>query len=584
METNLVEFVPLAVLLPFFGAGFAFAFYRNQSVQKSITVGTLIITVILEIALLAEIWHTGAHAVHLAGWPAPFGISMVIDRFAALMLVVSSIITLAVLLYAVGQGAAEEKNDSGPVSIFYPTYLILVAGVSNAFLAGDLFNMYVGFEIFLTASYVLLTLGGGEQRIRAGVTYVVVSIISSMLFLITIGLIYAATGTVNLADLALRLSELEHGTQLMLHVLLLVAFGIKAAVFPLAFWLPDSYPTAPAPVTAVFAGLLTKVGIYAMIRTETLLFPGERINTALMIVAGLTMIVGILGALAQADIKRMLSFTLISHIGYLVFGLALSSIVGMSATIYYVAHHITIQTTLFLVTGLIERRSGSSNVDRLGGLAKISPVLAILFFIPAMNLAGIPPFSGFVGKLGMMQGGIAENTWITWTLVTASVVTSLLTLMAVARIWARGFWRKGEDAEEPDKLLLSKTLTHARAANKRLLPMNMVAPTAALVAMSVAFTVFAGPLMQFSRAAAYDMYERTPYLDAVLGEERVDGVRDELTEFTEDLLVDLDTGDAGVEDHAPVRTGLEPEDRENLEDTRHSTSGDEGEPVEGGGD
>ena len=584
METNLVEFVPLAVLLPFFGAGFAFAFYRNQSVQKSITVGTLIITVILEIALLAEIWHTGAHAVHLAGWPAPFGISMVIDRFAALMLVVSSIITLAVLLYAVGQGAAEEKNDSGPVSIFYPTYLILVAGVSNAFLAGDLFNMYVGFEIFLTASYVLLTLGGGEQRIRAGVTYVVVSIISSMLFLITIGLIYAATGTVNLADLALRLSELEHGTQLMLHVLLLVAFGIKAAVFPLAFWLPDSYPTAPAPVTAVFAGLLTKVGIYAMIRTETLLFPGERINTALMIVAGLTMIVGILGALAQADIKRMLSFTLISHIGYLVFGLALSSIVGMSATIYYVAHHITIQTTLFLVTGLIERRAGSSNVDRLGGLAKISPVLAILFFIPAMNLAGIPPFSGFVGKLGMMQGGIAENTWITWTLVTASVVTSLLTLMAVARIWARGFWRKGEDAEEPDKLLLSKTLTHARAANKRLLPMNMVAPTAALVAMSVAFTVFAGPLMQFSRAAAYDMYERTPYLDAVLGEERVDGVRNELTEFTEDLLVDLDTGDAGVEDHAPVRTGLEPEDRENLEDTRHSTSGDDGEPVEGGGD
>ena len=584
METNLVEFVPLAVLLPFFGAGFAFAFYRNQPVQKAITVGTLIITVLLEISLLAEIWHTGAHAVHLAGWPAPFGISMVIDRFAALMLVVSSIITLAVLLYAVGQGAAEEKNDSGPVSIFYPTYLILVAGVSNAFLAGDLFNMYVGFEIFLTASYVLLTLGGGEQRIRAGVTYVVVSIISSMLFLITIGLIYAATGTVNLADLALKLGELDDGTQLMLHVMLLVAFGIKAAVFPLAFWLPDSYPTAPAPVTAVFAGLLTKVGIYAMIRTETLLFPGERINTALMIVAALTMLVGILGALAQGDIKRMLSFTLISHIGYLVFGLALSSIVGMSATIYYVAHHITIQTTLFLVTGLIERRAGSSSVDRLGGLAKISPVLAILFFIPAMNLAGIPPFSGFVGKLGMMQGGIAENTWITWTLVIASVVTSLLTLMAVARIWSRSFWRKGEDAEDPDRLLLSKTLAHARAANKRLLPMNMVAPTAALVAMSVAFTVFAGPLMQFSRAAAYDMYERAPYLDAVLGEERVDGVRDELTEFTEGLLVDVDTGDAGVEDHAPVQTGLEPEDSENLEDTRHSTSGDEDEPVEGGGD
>ncbi len=559
MQFNVVDFVPLAVLIPFFGAAFAFAFYRNQATQKAITIGALIITVVLEIVLLSEVWHGGTHAVQLAGWPAPFGISMVIDRFAALMLVVSSIITLAVLLYAVGQGAAEERNDSGPVSIFYPTYLILVAGVSNAFLAGDLFNLYVGFEIFLTASYVLLTLGGGEARIRAGVTYVVVSILSSMLFLITIGLMYAATGTVNLADLALKLTELDPGTQLMLHVMLLVAFGIKAAVFPLAFWLPDSYPTAPAPVTAVFAGLLTKVGIYAMIRTETLLFPGERINTVLMVVAALTMIVGILGALAQADIKRMLSFTLISHIGYLVFGLALSSVIGMAATIYYVAHHITIQTTLFLVTGLIERRAGTSNVDKLGGLARISPVLAILFFLPAMNLAGIPPFSGFVGKLGIIQGGIAENTWITWTLVFASVLTSLLTLLAVVRIWARGFWRKAEDVEKPERILIQKTLAHARAANKRLLPSAMVAPTALLVAMSLAFTVFAGPLMNFSRAAAQDMYERTPYLEAVLGEERVDGVREELVEFTTGYVVDLDTDDDGAAEFAPVRTSLQPE-------------------------
>ncbi|MGO1523219.1 MAG: Na+/H+ antiporter subunit D, partial [Nesterenkonia sp.] len=491
MEINIIEFVPLAVLLPLFGAAFAFAFYRNQSTQKAIAIGTLVITALLQIALLSEVWTAGAYAVNLAGWPAPYGISMVIDRLSALMLVISSIITLAVLLYAVGQGAAEEREDAGPVSIFFPTYLILVAGISNAFLAGDLFNLYVGFEIFLTASYVLLTLGGGQSRIRAGVTYVVVSILSSMLFLITIGLIYAATGTVNLADIALKVADLDPGMQLLLHVLLLVAFGIKAAVFPLAFWLPDSYPTAPAPVTAVFAGLLTKVGIYAIIRTETLLFPGDRINTGLMIVAALTMIVGILGALAQTDIKRMLSFTLISHIGYLVFGLALSSVVGMAATIYYVAHHITIQTTLFLVTGLIERRAGTANVDRLGGLARISPLLGILFFIPAMNLAGIPPFSGFLGKMGIMQGGIAENSWITWTLVVASVVTSLLTLLAVSRIWSRGFWRRAEDVEDCEPILQQKTLAHTRAANKRLLPASMVLPTATLVTMSLAFTVLA---------------------------------------------------------------------------------------------
>ena len=566
MEINVFEFVPLAVLLPLFGAAFAFAFYRNQSTQKVIAIGTLVITALLQIVLLSEVWTGGAYAVNLAGWPAPYGITMVIDRLSALMLVISSIITLAVLLYAVGQGAAEERDDAGPVSIFFPTYLILVAGISNAFLAGDLFNLYVGFEMFLTASYVLLTLGGGESRIRAGVTYVVVSILSSMLFLITIGLIYAATGTVNLADIALKVGELDSGVQLMLHVLLLVAFGIKAAVFPLAFWLPDSYPTAPAPVTAVFAGLLTKVGIYAMIRTETLLFPGDRINTALMIVAALTMIVGILGALAQTDIKRMLSFTLISHIGYLVFGLALSSIAGMAATIYYVAHHITIQTTLFLVTGLIERRAGTANVDRLGGLAKISPLLGILFFIPAMNLAGIPPFSGFVGKLGIMQGGIAENTWITWTLIIASVVTSLLTLLAVSRIWSRGFWRRAEDVEDREPILQQKTLAHTRAANRRLLPASMVVPTATLITMSLAFTVLAGPLMDFSRTAAHDLYERTPYLEAVLGEDRTERVREDLYEFTLEDVIDVDTGDGGAAEFAPVETSLQPQTETNSPD------------------
>ena len=203
--------------------------------------------------------------------------------------------------------------------------------------------------------------------------------------------------------------------------MLLVAFGIKAAVFPLSFWLPDSYPTAPAPVTAVFAGLLTKVGVYAMVRTETLLFPGDTLNTPLMVAALLTMVVGILGALAQSDIKRLLSFTLVSHIGYMVFGLAMSSVAGLGAAVFYVAHHITIQTSLFLVTGLIERRGGSSSMDRLGGLAKLSPLLALLFFVPAMNLAGIPPFSGFLGKLGLLQAGVELGTPLAYALVIGGV-------------------------------------------------------------------------------------------------------------------------------------------------------------------
>ncbi|MCO1338548.1 Na+/H+ antiporter subunit D [Kocuria polaris] len=522
----LASIAPLAVALPIFGAALAFVLRQHSRAQRTITITALSLTLLFEITLLISAATHGAQVVQLGGWEAPFGISMVVDEFSALMLVVSTAVSLAVLVYATAQGMADGDED-GPISIFHPTYLVLVAGVSNAFLAGDLFNLYVGFEILLTASYVLLTLGGTAPRIRAGITYVVVSVVSSLLFLIAIGMIYAATGTVNMADLGLKLGELAPGLQMVLHLMLLAAFGVKAAVFPLSFWLPDSYPTAPAPVTAVFAGLLTKVGVYAMVRTETLLFPGERINTLLMVVALLTMLVGILGAIAQQDIKRMLSFTLTSHIGYMVFGLALGNVVALGATVYYVAHHIIVQTSLFLVTGLIERRAGSSNVDRLGSLAKLSPLLAVLFFVPAMNLAGIPPFSGFLGKLGLMQGGVELGTPLAWVLLVGAAATSLLTLLAIARVWNRAFWRRAADAEDPEPVLLEAlggdTGTTTVATRPRTLPATMVGATAALVLLGVALTVFAGPLFEFSDQAAQNMFERTPYIEAVLGPDAFDG-------------------------------------------------------------
>ncbi|WP_028280340.1 Na+/H+ antiporter subunit D [Arthrobacter sp. H5] len=531
---NISNLAPLAVVLPFLGAAIAFVLIRHSRSQRAVSISTLSLTLLVELFLLFNAAGHGTTAVFIGGWPAPFGITMVVDQFSALMLVVSSAVSLAVLIYATGQGMADGDED-GPISIFHPTYLILVAGVSNAFLSGDLFNLYVGFEILLTASYVLMTLGGTSPRIRAGVTYVVVSVVSSLLFLIAIAMIYAATGTINMADLSLKLAEIDPATQLMLHLMLLVAFGIKAAVFPLSFWLPDSYPTAPAPVTAVFAGLLTKVGVYAMVRTETLLFPGDRINTLLMIVALLTMIVGILGALAQSDIKRMLSFTLVSHIGFMVFGLAISTVIGLGAAVYYVAHHIIVQTSLFLVTGLIERRGGTANMDRLGGLAKLSPILGVLFFIPAMNLAGIPPFSGFLGKLGLLQAGVELGTPVAYLLVGASVLTSLITLLTIARVWNRAFWRRPEDATHPDPILMAskedgtavRTSRHvisrssgrfAGRAAVNLLPRTMVGPTIGLVAMGVSLTLLAGPLFSLSDQAAQEMLERTPYIDAVLGE------------------------------------------------------------------
>ena len=444
----------------------------------------------------------GPLALWLGGWPAPLGIALVADRLSALMLLVASVVALGVLVFATGQDKDEVRRET-PVSIFHPTFLLLIAGVSNAFLAGDLFNLFVGFEILLFASYVLLTLGGTADRVRAGTTYVIVSLLSSSLFLISISAIYAATGTVNLAHLSVRLRDLSSPVQLLLEGLLLVTFAIKAAVFPLSSWLPDSYPTAPAPVTAVFAGLLTKVGVYAIIRTETLLFPNDSHNTVLLVAAGLTMLIGILGAIAQVEIKRMLSFTLISHIGYMIFGIALSTPAGLAATIFYTAHHITIQASLFLVTGLIERRGGTSSLDGLGGLLKTAPLLAFLFFVPAMNLSGIPPLSGFIGKLGLLEAGAEVGTPLTWMVMAAGIVTSLLTLMAMAKVWNRAFWgvtpteQRRQEAiaadEDPDEI---------DDDDPRVMPPMQVGATIGLIVFGLALTVFAGPLYEYATAAA----------------------------------------------------------------------------------
>src|SRR5690625_1319684 len=311
----------------------------------------IVLSAVLLVSIgLLLIVDSGPIEVDLGGWVAHIGIPLVADRLAALMLTVASAVFLCVLLYSLGQGYAD-GDEEVPVSIYHPTYLVMAAGVSNTFLAGDLFNLFVGFEILLAASFVLLTLGGSRSRIRAGTVYVVVAVVSSTLFLVAIGLIYAATGTVNLAQLSLRLAEIDSGLAIACELLLLLAFGIKAAVWPMSAWLPDSYPNAPAPVTAVFAGILTKVGVYAIVRTQTVLFGPDRFSTLLLWAAMATMLIGILGAIAQSDIKRLLSFTLVSHIGYLIFGVAIGSQTGLGATVYYIVHHILVQTALFLAAG-----------------------------------------------------------------------------------------------------------------------------------------------------------------------------------------------------------------------------------------
>ncbi len=507
---------PLVVLLPLLGAAAALTQAKRPRVQTLIAVGVITAVLAISIALLVAVDVNGAIAIDLGGWNAPFGIVLVVDRLAALLLVVSAAVLLAVLVFSVGQGLADGDRET-PVSIYYPTYLILAAGVFNAFVSGDLFNLYVSFEILLVASFVLITVGGTELRIRAGTVYIVVSVVSSVIFLAAIAMIYGATGTVNIAQLSVRLADLPPDIQLVLHVMLLVAFSIKAAVFPLSFWLPDSYPTAPAPVTAVFAGLLTKVGVYAIMRTEMIMFPGGALNTVILIVAAITMIVGILGAIAQSDIKRLLSFTLVSHIGYMLFGIGLGTAAGLSAATYYIVHHITVQTTLFLATGLVERQGGTTGINRLGGMLKASPLVGILFFIPMLSLGGIPPFSGFLGKLALFEAGAQVGSALSWILIASGAIVSLLTLYALARAWSMTFWRHSDEvAGYENPLPAHAPMGIATAVNSvRSIPRIMVGATIAMVAVSVALTIFGAPLFDLSSRAGDNIAGPEYYISTV---------------------------------------------------------------------
>jgi multicomponent Na+:H+ antiporter subunit D len=491
--------VPLPLAIPLVSAAASILVGRWRNVQRIISIAALTAVLGISIALLVGADEDGFIVHRGGGWPAPLGITLVADRLAGLMLVVSSLVLLAVMIYAIGQAGQERQRVA-----FHPVYLVLATGVSASFLTADLFNLFVAFEMMLAASYVLITIGGRPDQIRSGMSYVVISLVASTLFITVLALLYAGTGTVNMADLSVRLADLDGGVRAAFALALLVVFGIKAGLFPLFFWLPDSYPTAPGPVTAIFAGLLTKVGVYAIIRTQTLLFDApDWMGTVLIVVAILTMTIGVLGAIAQDDMKRILAFHIISQIGYMIFGLGLFTVAGLAGAVFYIVHHIIVKTALFLVAGLVDRRAGSSRLSEVGGLVRTAPILALLFAVPALSLAGIPPFSGFLAKFALVDAGLAASSW--WA-VGFSLAVGLLTLFSMTKIWAGAFWGTPEDAPRRSP----------RESDRLGGPIGMIAGTALLAAASIGVSVFAGPIYDIAERAGADLLTPDRYVEAIL--------------------------------------------------------------------
>ncbi len=502
-----MDALTLCVLIPFATALVCVLVWKNVCVQRWAGVIGMAALVANSGVLLARVSSDGIQVVQLGNWPAPFGISLVADLLAAIMVLISAIIGLATAVYSLADIDRQRERYG-----YYAFLHFMMMGICGAFLTGDLFNLFVWFEVMLIASFVLMTLGGERAQMEGSVKYVILNLVSSALFLAGIGILYGKTGTLNFADLSVRVGEImDPGLLTITAMLFLVAFGVKAGLFPLFFWLPASYHTTPVAISAIFAGLLTKVGVYALIRVFTLIFTGDTdyTHTLLLILAGLTMVTGVLGAVAQFDFRRLLAFHIVSQIGYLLLGLALFTPLALAGTTLYLVHNILAKSNLFLISGVAERYSGTSYLKKMGGLYAAAPGLAILFFIPAMALAGIPPLSGFFAKFTLVKAALTGDSFSPmggYILAAVALAVGLLTLFSMTKIWAEAFWKT-----PPTPLDLEKRAIPTKA--KWLL----YSPIVALAALTLLIGIIPEFFLDLSLRTANQLLDPAEYVQAVLG-------------------------------------------------------------------
>lgn len=445
------------------------------------------------IAIFVEVEQKGIIVFQAGGWPAPFGITLVADLLASMLLVATGIVGVAVT--ATGFAGVDPKRESAG---YHGLLHVLLMGVSGAFITGDLFNLYVWFEVMLVASFVLISLHRTRAQIEAAFQYVTLNLLASALFLTALGLLYGAAGTLNMADLAsVLITRQATALELVLAMLFFTAFGVKAALFPLFFWLPASYHAPPPPIGAIFAGLLTKVGVYSLIRVFTLLFPNapDGLYQLLLAQAICTMIIGLVGGFAQKNFRNVLAFNLVGHLGYSTVGLALMSPAVMGGSILYILHHIFVITNLYLVSGIFLKLYRTTNIAVLGSLYRNKPYVAVIAMIPIFSLAGVPPLSGFIGKLGLLRATFDVHAFWTSAVI---MITGILTLLLMARLWADSFWKTAPQEAKMD------------------IGTPMMLPIIFLSTVTLAITFLAEPMSQLTRRAADQLLNPEGYIHAVL--------------------------------------------------------------------
>ena len=490
------------LLTPLLFAVLCLFFLRKPKVQRWFFLAGIFTYLVFAGVLFSDVMDKGIVTMQAGNWAAPFGITLVSDLLSSGLILLTAVLAFLTGIYSMGG-----INQSGISTIFYPVLLFLVFGLTGSFLAADIFNLYVWFEVMLVSSFVLFTLGGKKDQLEGSIKYVAINVVSSSLFLAGIGLIYGLTGSLNMAALHLKIPLVDNQAMVSVaKIFFLVSFGIKAAIFPLFFWLPASYHTPPIAISALAVGLLTKVGVYVMIRFFTIVFPaGDGFsNTILLVLSGFTMLVGVLGAAAQNDFRKILSFHIVSQIGYMIMGLAIHTTLAIAGAIFFVVHNILVKTNLFLISGLVNESNGSYKLKELGGVYQKFPLIALIFAISAFSLTGVPPLSGFWGKFVLVLAGLDTQQYF---IVGVSLFVSILTLFSMTKIWGEVFWKNNPEIVEPVIKSQSELFR-----TKWMMALPVAVMTVLILILGFAPEVF----VDLSKRAAEQLINPDAYIQAIL--------------------------------------------------------------------